>query len=233
MSYRNVIPKGYQVFEDRVEVTGVSFFRAHILSFAKSKSKWLALEQDTDTVSGNKLIKIFGCTKWLFITKRKLIGYVPTEISNRIVKSGYFLKLIPRLQEIYIDDKESISIYFQILGPKGEKYIYNPPKAEGGGHYTEYIDRAKQLKHEANHSEAEILLLKLIDDVERESKRMGWGVAPGYYEQLAIIYRKEKMYDMEVKLLERYFEQILAPGAMQEKLSKRLLKAKQLRDLKG
>lgn len=55
-----------------------------------------------------------------------------------------------------------------------------------------------------------------------------WGVAPWYYEQLAIIYRKEKQYRKEVEILERYERQVKAPGAGAQKLANRLVKAKEL-----
>jgi len=77
--------------------------------------------------------------------------------------------------------------------------------------------------------------LKLVDETEKEAKSQGegWGVAPWYYEQLAILYRKEKQYDNEVEILERYERQPKAPGAGPEKLADRLMKAREVRDKKG
>lgn len=97
-------------------------------------------------------------------------------------------------------------------------------------HYTSYVDRVKQLKRDKKHSEAIELLLKLVDATENESKGAGWGVAPWYYEQLAIIYRKEKRYEGEVAILERYERQSKAPGVKPGKLAERLVKARELRD---
>jgi len=72
-----------------------------------------------------------------------------------------------------------------------------------GYHYTNHVERVKQLKREQRYEEAIELLSKLVDATENESKEAGegWGVAPWYYEQLAIIYRKEKRYDDEVAIL--------------------------------
>jgi hypothetical protein len=53
-------------------------------------------------------------------------------------------------------------------------------------------------------------------------------VAPWYYEQLAILYRKEKQYQQEVAILERYASKPKAPGVGPEKLAARLEKAKEL-----
>jgi hypothetical protein len=70
----------------------------------------------------------------------------------------------------------------------------------------------------------------LVDATEQEAKRTGEGVAPWYYEKLAMIYRKEKRYEAEVAILKRYERQPKAPGALPKKLAERLVKARQLRD---
>ena len=99
-----------------------------------------------------------------------------------------------------------------------------------GAHYTDYVEKVKQLKREKKHDEAIKLLLRLVDATESESKFAGpgWGVAPWYYEQLAILYRKEKRFDDEVEILERYESQPKAPGAGPSKLAERLEKARKL-----
>ena len=90
----------------------------------------------------------------------------------------------------------------------------------------------KQLRAENRSEEAEDLLLKLIGETEAEARAhgAGWGVAPWYYEQLAILYRKEKRYSDEVQILERYQHQPKAPGVGPKKLAERLLRARRLRD---
>lgn len=118
------------------------------------------------------------------------------------------------------------------------------------GHYTDSIDKIKQLKKEGKNREAIKLLLRCVDATEKESVKANskpihnekfaflsegrsnnsWGVAPWYYEQLAILYRKEKEYQKEVGILERYEKQPKAPGAGPEKLAGRLIKARALRD---
>ena len=99
-----------------------------------------------------------------------------------------------------------------------------------GKHYTEHVEHVRQLKREKKHDEAIELLFKLVGATEKEAKIADWGVAPWYYEQLAIIFRKEKRYVDEVMILERYQNQTRAPGAKPSKLDERLLKARELRD---
>ena len=101
-----------------------------------------------------------------------------------------------------------------------------------GKHFTEYVERVKQLKREGQHNKATKLLHKLVAATEAESEdtKNPSGVAPWYYEQLALIYRKEKRYDDEVAILERYDRQPKSPGASPAKLAKRLERARSLQD---
>lgn len=106
-----------------------------------------------------------------------------------------------------------------------------------GKHYTQYIEHIKQLKRKRNHDEAIKLLLELVCAVEREARvaeelNRGtlWFIAPWYYEQLAIIYQKEKQYDKEIEILERYCDQTKGLGARVSRLEHRLTKAKELRE---
>lgn len=107
-------------------------------------------------------------------------------------------------------------------------FFVEKPGYYKGLHYTKYVDQVKRLKSSGNYDKAEELLLHLIDAVEAEAKAEGCGVAPWYYEQLAIIYRKRKDYQAEVAILERFARQKHAPGAMPPILLDRLVKARKL-----
>jgi hypothetical protein len=95
-----------------------------------------------------------------------------------------------------------------------------------GRHYTEYVEDVKALCRSGREVEAERLLLDLVDATEAEARAEKWGVAPWYYEQLAISYRKQGNPQGEVDILERYARQTPAPGSMPPELIKRLEKAK-------
>jgi hypothetical protein len=95
-----------------------------------------------------------------------------------------------------------------------------------GTHYTGYVEKVKQLKRVGDLDAAESLLLKLIEATESEAREAGSGVAPWYYEQLAIVYRKKKDLASELAVLERYAEQQKAPGARPDKLADRLQKVR-------
>lgn len=78
-----------------------------------------------------------------------------------------------------------------------------------GKHFTEHVGEVKQLKKAGKVTAAIKLLLRLVDALEAESKVAGpdWPIAPWYYEQLAVIYRKEKQYQNEAAIIERYIAQ--------------------------
>lgn len=113
---------------------------------------------------------------------------------------------------------------------KDSKFYFNRRK-EGyvdGKHFTEYVETVKELKRVGKLDEAVDLLLKLVDATEAESNKGVGGVAPWYYEQLAIIYRKQNRLESEISILKRYENQEKAPGVKPEILAARLLKAEEL-----
>jgi tetratricopeptide (TPR) repeat protein len=65
-----------------------------------------------------------------------------------------------------------------------------PPGLVRGRHYTQWVEPIKKLKREGRLAEAEELLLDCVDAVEAEARAEGTPVAPWYYEQLGIVYRK-------------------------------------------
>lgn len=217
------IPEGFQIFEDRLEVAGVSFRKEDAAAFAGAKDVWLELEREPGNKYDINAIKVIGCSKGFFGTKRRFIGYVPKEVSRVIVEGGYCGQIRPRLLKTYVGNQGYVEILFQILGPKVMKYQYRQTGA------TE-VEQVEQLIQEKKFEDAIKLLFRFVDATEKKAKRTGEGVAPWYYEKLAIIYRKQKLYKDEVAILERYERQPKAPGALSKKLAERLLKARQLRD---
>jgi hypothetical protein len=119
--------------------------------------------------------------------------------------------------------------------------------SNNGIHYTDNVEIIKQLKRDNKYDDAIELLLESIEMTEQESKKADsaptsedkfaflsegvastWGVSPWYYEQLAIIYRKQKKYAEEVAILERYDRQPKAAGVGPKKLADRLINAREL-----
>lgn len=97
-----------------------------------------------------------------------------------------------------------------------------------GHHFTEYVEEVKSLKRVGRLAELEQLLIELVDATEDENRRRGGGVAPWYYEQAAKLYRRQRAYNKEVGILERFARQRHAPGAGPDRLRTRLEKARSL-----
>lgn len=77
-----------------------------------------------------------------------------------------------------------------------------------GKHYTAYTAEVKALRKAGNDDAAAGLLIRIIEAIERESAIPLAGhtaVAPWYFDQLAIIYRKAGNPEAAGKIKQRYF----------------------------
>ncbi len=93
-----------------------------------------------------------------------------------------------------------------------------------GRHYSRWVEIVNHLKREGRLDEAIQLLRHCADATEDEALAKEWGVAPGYFEQLAICFRKQKDHHAEVAILERFSVLPHAPGVTPPKLLERLAK---------
>jgi len=95
---------------------------------------------------------------------------------------------------------------------------------DGVRHYTGFVEEIKAFKRVGRLEEAEQLLLRCCDATEDEARVMSWGPpAPWYYEQLAIIYRRQKETSKEVAILERYVENAGLEGAERNTTGRQLV----------
>jgi len=102
------------------------------------------------------------------------------------------------------------------------------PGYYNGRHFTTYVRDFETLKKNGNFLELESLLIELVKATEAESVVNEMGVAPAYYSELAILYRKRKEYAKEISILERFAKQKHARGVKPKKLLDRLDKVKKL-----
>ena len=93
-----------------------------------------------------------------------------------------------------------------------------------GRRVHEWADAIRQLRREDRVQDAERVLVGCIQATEAQAR--SGGVAPFYYQQLAILYSKARRPHDELAVLERYAAQPHAPGATPEKLLARLEKAR-------
>jgi hypothetical protein len=221
------IPSGYRLFADRLEVVGITHHRTDAEKFIRSKRKWLELHREPENPHDPNAIAVLGCTQGLFGVHRRPLGHVPRETAKAMLDAKADGIIRPRLLKTYIGDSGFLEILFQIIGPKESFDSIDVPEPKVGAHYTQFVPRIEWLKRQGRDEEAISILLKLLDQVEDESNREGWGVAPWYYEQLAVLYRRKKRTPEEVAILERYQRQKKAAGTSVQKMMDRLAKLRQ------
>jgi len=125
------------------------------------------------------------------------------------------------------DSKITELIHKKLIEISRERPIEKPGYFKGR-HFTTWVRDVKILKKNKDYLGLENLLMNLVYATEEESEINGFGVAPYYYNELAILYRKQKKYSKEVSILERFSSQKHGPGVMSLKLFDRLIKAKTL-----
>ena len=90
---------------------------------------------------------------------------------------------------------------------------------------SDLVENVKLAKREDRLADAEKMLLAELDSQEKISRETGLGVAPWYYDQLAIVYAKQDRDEDELAVLMRYDRQVKAPGARPAQLRLKLQKA--------
>jgi len=118
------IPEGYQIFEERLEIAGLYRRKGQAIDFVKNTDIWLEFEREPGNEYDSNAIKVLGCTKKLFGTKKYFLGYVPKEVAQAIVKAQLDNDIQPRLEFTSLSDTNYVDIIFQVLGPKEKKAQY-------------------------------------------------------------------------------------------------------------
>jgi hypothetical protein len=189
------------------------------------------------------LIKYYGLQEWWFSSftkdERKLIDdrYQPMGALPHTLTKGKIIEYALPAPEFLTgvntwfrnsEDSVIAERIHQKLIELGKEHPIFKPGYYDGRHFTTYVRDFEILKKSGKFTELEILLIELIKATEAESAVNEMGVAPAYYSELAILYRKKKEYSKEVSILERFQQQKHAPGVMPAKLLERLVKAKKL-----
>lgn len=96
-----------------------------------------------------------------------------------------------------------------------------------GKHYTEWLPKLAELRTSGNDDAALTILKGCIAAAEREASIEGWPPAPAYTERAAVIYRRRKDYQSEVKVLRRWLK-ACPEGRDHHDIADRLTKAEAL-----
>lgn len=134
--------------------------------------------------------------------------YIDETDNHKLVTLKEFLKIEAESHDAFEDCRVTGSLYYYCKDLEDNK-----PGNYKGRHFTEYRNSILEMKRANENNEAIDLLLNLADAVEAESEAQNCGPAPWYYEQLAILYRKEKQHENEVGILERYLDVCKVYGA--------------------
>jgi hypothetical protein len=102
-------------------VAGITFRKEDAAPFIRSGSGTLEFEREPNNPKDKNAIKVIGVTT----TTKYFVGYVPKEISKRIIKTGLFDKVKPRLDRTYHGAGGFLEIRFQIIGLRENKYKYD------------------------------------------------------------------------------------------------------------
>ena len=140
------IPEGYRIYEERLDVRGVQHRRADAISFARARGQWLEFEREPRNTNDLNAIKVLGCWRGFFFTKRKHIGYVSRETAARVVETAVS-DVRPRLLKTYVGHDGYVEIEFQIIGPADSYREYDPFSDAP-------IDRVRKHKEDGNLEEA-------------------------------------------------------------------------------
>lgn len=191
---------------------------------------------------GEGLIASYGLTDWWLASfteaERRLIDerFKPMGMPPHTLTRGQYILPLPVTEFLdmlasWFRSQQDSSIFERIRNKIAELARENPITGPGyynGRHFTTYVSDVEALKRQGKLEEAEKLLLQLVAATEAEDEVDKQGVAPGYYEELAKIYRKKKEYAKEVSILERFAAQRHAPGATPARLMERLVRARAL-----
>ena len=232
-------PTGEWVQTTHIEkVTGVAYRKTEALAFAKAAKKaeqqgciyGVRLELEPENPVDKNAIMVWGVAEnkgWLGIKQAEWhIGYLSAALAAELHRDLLSLGR-PIAAELYsiFEDGDFFDFNIIVLAPKGFGVASRDRAARknDGSHETP-IEKSDRLIFEENFDEAINLLLDCCDQEEAHSRSTSQGVAPWCYESLAEVFRKMKLRDEEIAILERYKRQLKGPGAGPEKLAARLEK---------
>jgi len=182
------------------------------------------------------LIAFYGLQEWWFSSftndEREYIDsrYQPMGATPHTLTQGMIFELQQTAPEFlngfntWFSSSKDSTIAERIhrkLTELGKEHPIVKPGYNDGRHFTTYVRDFESLKKSGKFTELEKMLIDLVKATEAENAVNGMGVAPAYYSELAILYRKQKEFSKEVSILERFAKQKHAPGVKPAKLLER------------
>lgn len=126
------IPAGMQIYESELYVAGIHHRRSDAQQFIAGQQQRLEIEPEPGNPYDPNALRVMGCWRQSGRDERRQIGYVPSEVSAKIVERGFSARVAPRLWHTYCGDTGYVDVVFQLLGPKKEKARYGE-ESHGAG----------------------------------------------------------------------------------------------------
>lgn len=108
---------GMKIYAHGVDVVVPEKRRRIARRFAKRRKRRIYLQRVSDSKNDSNAIRVIGKSKGWFFESEKCLGYVPEDIAKHLVYRGMEDNVKARLQLIAIEDRNSINIRFDLLGP--------------------------------------------------------------------------------------------------------------------
>ncbi|TNF92709.1 MAG: hypothetical protein EP297_13075 [Gammaproteobacteria bacterium] len=125
IKFTSSIPMGMRIYTHGVEVIVPTNRYRIAKKFANRRNRRIYLQRESDNKNDSGAIKVMAKSKGWFLEARKCIGYVPADIVNTLVTTGMEDKVKARLQLIAIEDRDTINIRFDLLGPMDDYEEYS------------------------------------------------------------------------------------------------------------
>ena len=116
---------GMKIYTHGVEVVVPGNRRRAARRFIKRRKRRIYLQREPDSGNDPAAIRVIGKSKGWFTEVQKCIGYVPADITERLINGCMEDKVKARLQMIAIEDRDSIDIRFNLLGPQDDYERYH------------------------------------------------------------------------------------------------------------
>jgi hypothetical protein len=228
-----------------VPVAGISFQPAltHARAFMAGRGQTITLERDPSNRHDRHAIKVIG--HWLDRqghAHHERLGWVPREIAADIAQEYPEGPLGARITTLFHERPGMGPGIRMHIGYATEAWqaqharTAQPSKTDNRRTSRSTDQRSlasvqeeiQGLKRVGNLEEAERLLLQYIAVMESDVRTNQSIPHPRFYEQLAMIYRRRKQYQLECSILEQYAQQAQLSGTIPQRLAERLQKAKGL-----
>jgi hypothetical protein len=115
------IPKGFQIFESRIQVAGILHRIEDCLAFVRHPGEHsLKFELEPTNAFDKNAIKIIGTAG----AERFHLGYVPAAIAFQLSNKGLQHQVQARLERGFASKDGYVDVIFQIIGPNSAKPSY-------------------------------------------------------------------------------------------------------------